>query len=171
MGTRTSYAPGSFCWVDLSTSDPDAAKGFYAELFGWEYDVREGAAYSMAMVGGESVAAITAQQRQEAEQGVPPHFNSYVRVEDADATLAKAKALGAKTLAALLRGRVRRRDGRRGGQARGRQADGADGHARPGTNRGAARPAGRSLRRLGGSHRRLTAVSRLRNRPASSASR
>ena len=35
MGTRTGYAPGTFCWVDLSTSDPEAAKAFYAELFGW----------------------------------------------------------------------------------------------------------------------------------------
>lgn len=100
MGTRTSYAPGTFCWIDLSTSDPDAAKGFYAELFGWEYDDREGAGgtYSMATVRGDAVAAITAQQPQEAEQGVPPHFNNYVSVEDADATLAKAKELGATTL-------------------------------------------------------------------------
>ena len=100
MGTRTSYAPGTFCWVDLSTSDPDAAKSFYGGLFDWEYDDREGAGgtYSMALVGGEPVAAITAQQPQEAEQGVPPHFNNYVSVEDADATLARVQELGGSTL-------------------------------------------------------------------------
>jgi predicted enzyme related to lactoylglutathione lyase len=100
MGTRTGYAPGTFCWIDLSTSDPDAAKGFYAKLFGWDYDDREGAGgtYSMAMVGGEPVAAIVAQQPQEAGQGVPPHFNNYVSVEDADASLAKVKELGGTTL-------------------------------------------------------------------------
>jgi uncharacterized protein len=100
MGTRTSYAPGTFCWIDLSTSDPDGAKGFYAELFGWEYDDREGAGgrYSMATVGGEAVAVIAAQQPQEAEQGVPPHFNNYVSVEDADATLARVAELGGSTL-------------------------------------------------------------------------
>jgi hypothetical protein len=104
MGTRTSYAPGTFCWVDLSTSDAEGAKAFYGDLFGWEYDDREGAGgtYSMALVGGEPVAAITSQQPQEAEHGVPPHFNNYVSVEDADATLARVKDLGGSTLGAAF---------------------------------------------------------------------
>ena len=38
MGERTSHAPGTFSWVDLSTTDPGAAKGFYGDLFGWEFD-------------------------------------------------------------------------------------------------------------------------------------
>jgi predicted enzyme related to lactoylglutathione lyase len=37
MGKRTSYAPGTFSWVDLATTDPDAAKSFYGELFGWSH--------------------------------------------------------------------------------------------------------------------------------------
>lgn len=24
-----------FCWIELTTEQPDAAKSFYAELFGW----------------------------------------------------------------------------------------------------------------------------------------
>ncbi|MEA2398499.1 MAG: uncharacterized protein QOK25_2055, partial [Thermoleophilaceae bacterium] len=36
MGERTQYTPGTFCWTDLSTTDQDAAKAFYAALFGWE---------------------------------------------------------------------------------------------------------------------------------------
>ena len=35
MGERTSYAPGTFSWTELVTSDADAAKAFYTELFGW----------------------------------------------------------------------------------------------------------------------------------------
>src|SRR5205814_1148937 len=36
MGERTEYAPGIFSWTDLSTTDPDAAKSFYAALLGWQ---------------------------------------------------------------------------------------------------------------------------------------
>ena len=30
------HPQGLFGWVDLSTTDVDAAKAFYSELFGWE---------------------------------------------------------------------------------------------------------------------------------------
>ena len=36
MGKRESYAPGTFCWVDLATTDPTGAMDFYGEIFGWE---------------------------------------------------------------------------------------------------------------------------------------
>jgi predicted enzyme related to lactoylglutathione lyase len=36
MSERTSYAPGTPCWVDLATPDVDAAERFYGALFGWE---------------------------------------------------------------------------------------------------------------------------------------
>ena len=31
------YPDNMFCWVDLATTDPAAAKEFYSGLFGWEY--------------------------------------------------------------------------------------------------------------------------------------
>ena len=36
MAERTQYTPGTFSWVDLATTDPDAAKSFYGALFGWK---------------------------------------------------------------------------------------------------------------------------------------
>ena len=36
MGERTSHAPGTFSWADLSTTDTDGAKAFYTGLFGWD---------------------------------------------------------------------------------------------------------------------------------------
>jgi uncharacterized protein len=36
MGRRERHASGTFCWVDLTTTDPAGAKTFYGELFGWE---------------------------------------------------------------------------------------------------------------------------------------
>ena len=29
------HEPGTFCWVELATSDGPAAKKFYTSLFGW----------------------------------------------------------------------------------------------------------------------------------------
>jgi predicted enzyme related to lactoylglutathione lyase len=99
VGERASYAPGTFCWVDLTTTDQATAKRFYGELLGWEADDRPvgdgGHFYSMMQVGGLSVAAIAPQPDQQREAGVPPAWNSYVSVEDADATAARAGELGA----------------------------------------------------------------------------
>lgn len=98
MGTRTSYAPGVFCWSDLSTTDPEAAKRFYGDLFGWQADdmpAGEGMTYTMLRVDGDNVAALAAQQEAQRAQGVPPFWLSYVTVESAEESAARAKELGA----------------------------------------------------------------------------
>lgn len=98
MGERTQYTPGTFSWTDLNTTDQEAAKAFYAGLFGWEYndqEVGEGMSYSMATLEGKMVAAISLQPQQQRDAGAPPAWNSYVTVEDAEQTLARAKELGA----------------------------------------------------------------------------
>src|SRR4051794_41978742 len=61
MGERESYAPGTFCWADLSTTDADAAKAFYTGVFGWEaVDAPAGEAgtYTTFQLGGRDVAAV-----------------------------------------------------------------------------------------------------------------
>ncbi len=97
MGERTSYTPGTFSWTDLTTTDQAAAKAFYVGLFGWEAEdmpVGEGMVYSMMSVGGKNVAAISPQPQQQRDAGAPPAWNSYVTVEDADASVERAKELG-----------------------------------------------------------------------------
>ena len=50
MGKRERYGPGTFSWVDLSTSDAEGAKVFYGELFSWELEDNEipgGGVYTM----------------------------------------------------------------------------------------------------------------------------
>jgi predicted enzyme related to lactoylglutathione lyase len=98
MAERTSYSPGTFSWTDLSTPDPDSAKAFYGELFGWQADDRpvgEGVVYSMMQLGGKDVAAIAPQPQQQREAGVPPLWNNYITVESADETASRAESLGA----------------------------------------------------------------------------
>src|SRR5437879_5594293 len=36
MANIDRHEPGSFCWIELATTDPNAAKAFYASLFGWK---------------------------------------------------------------------------------------------------------------------------------------
>ena len=92
MGTRSEHAPGTFSWVDLSTGDSDAAKAFYGNLLGWEFEDGEvpgGGVYSLCQVGGDNVAAIAPPTGT-----LPPHWNSYVTVTSADDAAERARVLG-----------------------------------------------------------------------------
>lgn len=98
MGERSSYVPGTFCWVELSTPDPEAAKPFYGSLLGWRYNdtpLADDAVYSIAEVDDLAVAAIAPQPPQQRDAGLPPVWSSYVSVQSADATAQHAKDLGA----------------------------------------------------------------------------
>ncbi|MEY9935597.1 putative enzyme related to lactoylglutathione lyase [Catenulispora sp. GP43] len=93
----TEYVPGTPCWVDLGTTDLEAAKKFYGALFGWSSQVAEDPAaggYTMFLLNGEQVAG--AMTTMSPEQ--PVAWNTYVAVDDADATMTRAQAAGAKTI-------------------------------------------------------------------------
>ncbi|HLW94177.1 MAG TPA: VOC family protein, partial [Solirubrobacteraceae bacterium] len=93
MGERTQYATGTFCWADLASTDQPAAKEFYTGLFGWDAEdmpVGDGAVYSMMRVDGKRVAAIGPQGDALREAGAPSAWGSYVTVESADASTARA---------------------------------------------------------------------------------
>ena len=99
MVEKTKYEPGTFCWVELATKDGAAAKNFYASLFEWKVDdmpIPDGSVYSMLQKNGKQVGALY--QLGPQQQGVPPHWNSYVSVASADASAAKAKELGGKVM-------------------------------------------------------------------------
>jgi uncharacterized protein len=101
MGDRESYAPGTFCWADLGTTDGESAKGFYTKVFGWEAVDTPGpneGVYTMLRVDGRDVAALY-EMGEEERASLPPHWSSYVSVEDADAASARARELGAEVIA------------------------------------------------------------------------
>jgi hypothetical protein len=92
MGERTSHAPGTFSWADLTTTDTDGAKAFYTGLFGWgteDNPIPEGGVYTMLKKGEKNVAALSA-----AREGQPSVWNSYVTVESADDSAAAAGEQG-----------------------------------------------------------------------------
>jgi predicted enzyme related to lactoylglutathione lyase len=103
MGKRSSYAPGTFSWVDLATTDTDDAKRFYAELFGWSYDDRDaggGGTYTEASIDGDAVAGLYSQPEQQRSQGAPPFWSNYVTVASADDAASRASELGGSVHAA-----------------------------------------------------------------------
>ena len=97
MGKRESYEPGTFCWVDLATTDPEGVSAFYTELFGWQVEDAQGGSegmYTLMHLDGDEVCAIYDLDEERREQGVPSHWLSYVSVESADATASRARELG-----------------------------------------------------------------------------
>lgn len=97
MTVVTRHAPGTPSFVDLSTTDPDAAQAFYGSLFGWSYEnvMPEGAgSYLMASLDGHIAAAIAPQQEAEAAAGVPSHWQVYITVDDVDAATGKVAGAG-----------------------------------------------------------------------------
>jgi len=93
MGERTSHAPGTFSWADLSTTDTDGAKAFYTGLLGWDTEdnpIPDGGVYTMLLKGGKPVGALSGTQ----QEGQPLAWNSYVTVESADDSAAAANEHG-----------------------------------------------------------------------------
>lgn len=91
------HAPGSFCWIELATTDQRAAKAFYGSLFGWTAEdspIGEGAFYTMFQLQGRTVAAGYALRDDQRSMGVPPNWMVYITVTSADATAKKAAELG-----------------------------------------------------------------------------
>jgi uncharacterized protein len=101
MAETTWYSQGAFCWTECATTDLPGAEAFYTKLFGWEVEETAipGGVYAQFKKNGKLVAAATEQQEQEKTQGIPPHWNVYVAVDDADMVSKEAEQLGATILA------------------------------------------------------------------------
>src|SRR4051794_4018886 len=99
MLERDGYIPGVPCWVDTRQPDPAAAADFYGGLFGW--DVEETVppdapgTYLVARLRGGDVAAVGA-----IPDGAPQvaTWNTYIWVDDADATASKVFDAGGRVV-------------------------------------------------------------------------
>jgi predicted enzyme related to lactoylglutathione lyase len=99
MPEMTRYEHGVPSWVDIATSDSQAALGFYSELFGWEgHDMgEEGGHYTIVSKGGKQVAAVSPAQ----DEGAP-RWTTYINVFDADAVAEKAEQAGGTVIVAPM---------------------------------------------------------------------
>jgi predicted enzyme related to lactoylglutathione lyase len=88
VGEVTSYPNGTFCWLDLGTTDVEGAKSFYGGLFGWEFEDVPG--YTTCRLGGKVVTGL---HEHSEEEGT--HWSSYISVDDVQASTDTAGRLGA----------------------------------------------------------------------------
>ena len=94
------HAPGDFCWFELATTDQAGAKSFYSAVLGWtvtDFPMGPDSYYTMFQVNGQNAAAAYSMSPEEVAV-IPPHWNPYIAVEDADATAKRATELGGKVV-------------------------------------------------------------------------
>ncbi|HYL09620.1 MAG TPA: VOC family protein [Candidatus Acidoferrales bacterium] len=102
MANIEKHAPGAFCWIELATTDQEAAKRFYGEIFGWtvnSFPIGPNDFYTIFQLGGRDAAAACTLRPEQTARGVRPHWNLYIAVESADQVAARAAELGGKVLA------------------------------------------------------------------------
>ena len=97
------FAPGEFCWIEVATSNRNAAKSFYSALFGWsarDIPIGPNDFYSLMELDGRIAAGAFQISPSESAAGVAPHWHLYVAVDDADQAAKKAGELGGKVVEA-----------------------------------------------------------------------
>jgi predicted enzyme related to lactoylglutathione lyase len=87
---------GEFCWTELATTNVQSSKDFYGKVFGWTFsDHNMGdMTYTMIKRNGDEFGGIWAIP-QDKEKQCPPHWLSYILVENIEASLKKACDNGA----------------------------------------------------------------------------
>jgi uncharacterized protein len=99
MTNIDSYKPGSFCWVELGTTDQAAAKKFYGSLFGWEANdmpMGPSGTYTIFQLSGRAAAAGYQLSKEMLDHHVPPHWMLYITVASADEASQRVTKAGGK---------------------------------------------------------------------------
>lgn len=97
--TDMSAKMGEFVWNELATANIQGAKDFYSKVFGWEFVDKkmDDMTYTMIKKGNHEFAGMwaipSAQQNQ-----IPPHWLSYILVENIDQSLQLAIKNGATVI-------------------------------------------------------------------------
>src|SRR5690242_8876529 len=81
---------GTFAWNELMTTDVEKAKAFFAATIGWSYEgmsIQTGGTYWVAKLDGKPVGGIMNMEGV-VPPGIPPHWFSYIEVDDVDARIA-----------------------------------------------------------------------------------
>jgi predicted enzyme related to lactoylglutathione lyase len=97
MAARDAAPVGAPCWIDLLTDNPEAARAFYADLFGWTplEQSEEFGGYWMWAREGAPVAGGMGADPGESTESV---WTVYLAVEDAEKTVETATAEGAQVV-------------------------------------------------------------------------
>ena len=102
MASIDTHAPGTFCWIELGTTDQNAAKQFYGSLFGWaanDFPMGPSELYTIFQLDGRDAAAGFTLNAEMRSRGVPPHWMLYVATASADESADKAAKAGGTVIA------------------------------------------------------------------------
>ena len=90
---------GNFAWHELYTRDVEAAKAFYAATVSWTFEgmpmPHENRTCWVARVGDKPVAGIL-DMRGIVPDADPPHWLSYLEVDDVDRLVAEVQSRGGR---------------------------------------------------------------------------
>jgi predicted enzyme related to lactoylglutathione lyase len=87
--------PGAVGWSELACRDPEAAKPFYAGVFGWRARpsaIDRGSYETFDSAAGPVAGLVAIDERW--PDSTPPHWMTYIAVADAAATAKRAAQLG-----------------------------------------------------------------------------
>ena len=93
----TTLMHGQFVWYELTTPDVDGAIKFYPKFTNWGTQPFD-KDYTMWTTRGQPLGGIFRLTDDMRAKGVPPNWMPYVEAENVDATVAKAKSLGATVI-------------------------------------------------------------------------
>ena len=92
MGTRL-REPGEFCWINILTPEAEAAKAFFGRLLGWTFGAIPGSGWFI-QVGPSRIGGLFDLAHPQTPPGTPAGMGVMVKVDDADAAVARAIELG-----------------------------------------------------------------------------
>ena len=101
IGATRVNDPGCMCWNELATRDIQKAREFYGAWLDWQFEDNPSAAseYSIILNKGSMNGGIM-QMNEQWPDDVPPHWNVYFAVDDAEASCRKLSELGGEVCAA-----------------------------------------------------------------------
>jgi len=100
IGAGITNEPGGLCWEDLRSGDPDAARAFYSQVFGFSTHPLEmaGPDYTMFALGDPNAPLGGMGGMMGAPEGTPSHWLVYFAVPDTDAAVSATQAAGGTVL-------------------------------------------------------------------------
>lgn len=95
------FAPGTPCWVDVSTTDAPGARAFYGQIFGWDFDIggADTGGYTNCTLRGRRAAGLMELSPEMRAGGVPPAWSTYLATEDVHDSAARVREAGGQVVA------------------------------------------------------------------------
>ena len=91
---------GMIWWSELMTRDVAAARRYYEALAGWSFSTMPMGedSYHLASRNGQPIAGMMDMSKTPGMENVPPHWFTYIAVEDVDAAVAATRTAGGRVI-------------------------------------------------------------------------